>query len=93
MGVPVVTLLGRVHAGRVGASLLRQIGCPHLIATTPDEYVQVAIKLASDRDGLTAGRTALRARMAASALTDSTLITRDLENAYRAIWRRYCGVA
>ena len=40
MGVPVVTLRGGRHAGRVGASLLSQIGLPNLIANSVEEYVE-----------------------------------------------------
>ena len=38
MGVPVVTLRGDRHAGRVGASLLTQVGLMDWIAGSPEEY-------------------------------------------------------
>ena len=51
MGVPVIALLGNRHAGRVGASLLTQIGLMDLIAKSVEEYVEIALALASNRRG------------------------------------------
>ena len=48
MGVPVVTLRGDRHAGRVGASLLTQLGLTDLIAGSIEEYVEIAVALAGD---------------------------------------------
>ena len=48
MGVPVVTLRGDRHAGRVGASLLSQIGLTDLIANSVEEYVEIALALAGN---------------------------------------------
>ena len=48
MGVPVVTLRGDRHAGRVGASLLSQIGLTDWIAGSVEEYVQIAAALAGN---------------------------------------------
>ena len=39
MGVPVITLAGTLHAGRVGASLLHQLDLTDWIAHSPEEYV------------------------------------------------------
>ena len=56
MGVPVITLAGDRHAGRVGASLLGAIGFAAGIAATPEDYVLTARLLASQPELLaTAG--------------------------------------
>jgi protein O-GlcNAc transferase len=91
MGVPVVALLGRAHAGRVGASLLTRIGCPDLLATSRAGYVQVARRLAAELDGLATLRGDLRAMMSRSPLMNAGLITRNIEDAYLEMWRRYCS--
>ncbi|MEI6560438.1 MAG: tetratricopeptide repeat protein, partial [Rhodospirillaceae bacterium] len=46
MGVPVVTLLGDRHAGRVGASLLGRLGLDELIGRDRDHYQEIAVALA-----------------------------------------------
>lgn len=90
MGVPVVTLLGNRHAGRMVASVLTQVGLTDLIAATPEEYVAKAAGLANDVERLAALRAGLRERMRASPLCDGRTFTRHLEKAYRTMWHRWC---
>jgi protein O-GlcNAc transferase len=90
MGVPVVTLAGKTHASRVGASLLTNAGLPELVADTPEEYVRLAAELAGDLPRLSHLRRTLRQRMAQSPLMDAPRFARDIEAAYRAMWRKWC---
>ena len=46
MGVPVVTLAGTLHAGRVGVSLLSLLGLDELIADDTDDFLRVIGMLA-----------------------------------------------
>jgi predicted O-linked N-acetylglucosamine transferase (SPINDLY family) len=90
MGVPVVTRMGERHAGRVGASLLTQIGATDLIARSAEEYVDIALALANDPARLSALRRSLRPRMAASSLCDAHAFARKIEAAYRSMWQKWC---
>lgn len=90
MGVPVVTLKGNAHVSRVGVSLMNCIGLPELIAKTADEYVSIAIGLANDLARLSQLRRSMRERMLASPLMDAHRFARDIENAYRKMWRKWC---
>ena len=90
MGVPVVTLRGDRHCGRVGASLLAAVGLDDLIASDVAAYVDVAVRLAGDRSRLERLRRALRADMAASPLCDGVSFARTVEAAYRAMWQAWC---
>lgn len=91
MGVPVITVAGRRHASRVGASLLWNVGLPELIARSADESVELAVALARDGERMRRLRAGLRDRMARSALTGASAFTEALEQAYRRMWRRWCG--
>jgi protein O-GlcNAc transferase len=88
-GVPVVTLLGRSFAGRVGASLLGAIGLPELIAHSPAEYEEIALKLARDPAALAAIKEKLGRNRMRCPLFDTTRFTRNLEAAYRTMWERH----
>jgi predicted O-linked N-acetylglucosamine transferase (SPINDLY family) len=90
MGVPVVTLAGERFVGRVGASLLAQVGLSDLVSSTVDGYVARATALAGDRGRLDSLRQALRGRVAASPLCDAEAHARAVESAYRDLWRSWC---
>jgi predicted O-linked N-acetylglucosamine transferase (SPINDLY family) len=47
--------------------------------------------LASDLPALERVRLGMREQVAQSALTDATGFARDVEEAYRAMWRDWCG--
>ena len=88
MGVPVITLAGRSHVGRVGVSQLTNIGLPELIGHNEDDYVDIAVALANALPRLAALRSGLRERLRASPLMDAPRFTRNLEAAYREMFKR-----
>ena len=86
MGVPVVAAIGDTPVSRSAASILAALGLDDWIAPSVDDFVDVAVARASDRDALRALRLALRRRMQDSLLTELPRYTRDLEAAYRTMW-------
>jgi len=90
MGVPFVSLAGDRYMARMGVSLLANVGLGNLVAATPDEYLALACQLASDPRQLATIRASLRERMANS-IADGARFTRNLESAYREMWRRWCS--
>ena len=90
MGVPVICLDGDTHRARVGVSLLSEVGLTELIADTVDDYVRLAVDLARDPHYLTELRASLRNRLGSSPLMDAHATTKELEKAYRTMWRTYC---
>ena len=90
-GVPVVTLAGRTHVSRVGVSLLSNVGLAELVAHSPEEYVKTAVALAANVSRLAELRSTMRERMAASPLMDAPRFARNVEHAYREMWRAWCA--
>jgi protein O-GlcNAc transferase len=90
MGVPVVTLAGQTPVGRVGVSILSNAGLPELIARDLVQYAGIVADLAGDLPRLAALRKSLRQRIQASSLMDAESSAREIENAYRIMWRIWC---
>ncbi|MCC6969916.1 MAG: hypothetical protein IT434_06800 [Phycisphaerales bacterium] len=91
MGVPVVTLSGRTHASRVGASLLASVGLGRLVCDTVDSYVLAAQTAMTEACGSLQSRAALRERVRGSPLCDGAGHTRAFEDALLDLWRPTAG--
>jgi protein O-GlcNAc transferase len=61
-----------------------------LVAKNEEEYVQLALQLASDITALSNLRMSLRDLMSKSPVCDGTNFARGLESTYRNMWNRYC---
>ena len=90
-GVPCVSLAGGTSVSRAGRSILRAANLPELATDTPEAFVRAAVDLAGDRDRLRALRLSMRERLLASPLMDHRGFARNLETAYRQMWRSWCG--
>ena len=91
METPVVTLPGRIMVSRWAASILAPLGLDELIATSAEDYVDICERLASDPKRLKRLKRGLRPRIAASPLCNARQRARQIERAYRAVWRRWCA--
>jgi predicted O-linked N-acetylglucosamine transferase (SPINDLY family) len=91
MGVPVVTLVGATVVGRAGFCQLSNLGLPELAGNTPEQFVEVSVRLARDWARLSHLRAALRERIEKSPLMDATRFARSMEAAYRDMWQRWCA--
>ena len=87
MGVPVVSLCGPLPVTRAGLSQLTHLGLPELVADTAADYLRIAMSLASDIPRLLELRSTLRRRMEQSVLMDAPRFARQIEDAYREMWR------
>ena len=89
MGVPVITLAGEGGFSRTGAGLLGAIGLDEYIAATTVDYVRIAARLAQDSERLSELRRTLRERVSRSPMADAEGFVRNLEKAYRGMWRHF----
>ncbi|SHK25374.1 Predicted O-linked N-acetylglucosamine transferase, SPINDLY family [Selenomonas ruminantium] len=90
MGVPVVTLAGNRHGARFGLSFLSNVGLGELAAKSREEYVDIAVALAEDRELLAALRQNLRQMLQSSPLMNPETYMEDLENLYCHLLNKYC---
>lgn len=91
MGVPVLSLVGERHAGRVGASLLNAAGLADWLADTPESFVAIAQAMAADVIRLSHLRESLRGQLAESPLCDAVGFVRRLELAMQQVWLTRLG--
>jgi protein O-GlcNAc transferase len=87
MGVPVVTLAGKLAVARAGVSVLSNVSLTELIAGSLQEYIAKAVELAGDVPRLAQLRSTLRERLQGSPLMDVKKFTEQMESAYVAAWR------
>jgi len=87
-GVPAISLAGESHRSRVGLSLLTQLDLASYVATSEQEYIDIAIRVSEDLDALGDLRKNLRERMRQSSLMDRTRFISELEDAYENMWEQ-----
>ncbi len=90
MGVPVVTLAGRLPMQQAGASILTGAGWPDLVAHTAEQYLKIAMFLAAAVPIEPELRSDIRKALRASPWMDEVGLVRDVEAAYRDMWRTWC---
>lgn len=90
MGVPCISLAGQPAVSRAGLSHATQLGLTDLVATSPEQFVEIAVALANDLPRLRELRSTLRDRMQKSPLMDGASFARDIEAVYRSMWRTWC---
>ena len=90
MGVPVITLRGRSHASRFGASILVNAGVEELVVENDINYVRRAVQIGNSPQLIGAYHSGLRANVLKSPLMDVKNYMQELEDAYRRVWRKFC---
>lgn len=85
MGLPMVTLMGRAFAARMAASLLTRVGQPDCIAATMEDYVALAVGIATDPACHARLRQHLRDGAWRRTLGDVAGFTRNLEAALKSV--------
>lgn len=89
-GVPLITKLGRQFAARVAASLLYAIDMPELVAETDEEYEDLIMKFATDKQQLNQLKEKLQANRLTTSLFDTERYTRNFEAGLTTAWQAFC---
>ena len=89
MGVPLVSISGRLAVACSGASSLSAIGLP--VAQSVEEYIAIASNLVKTIPTTPGIRCQIRESMLKSPLMDEIGLVRALEVAYREMWQTWCA--
>lgn len=89
MGVPVLTLTCPRPVGRIGTSLMTNLGLPEWVAKDEQEYEDKAVEFAQDINALANLRSGMRARMQASPVMDEKGFAEDVEAAFKTMWSNW----
>jgi protein O-GlcNAc transferase len=89
VNLPVVTLKGNHFASRVSASLIKAVGLPELVCSSPEAYETIAVSLARDARRLSAIRAKLSKNKMTEPLFDSEQTVRSIEKGYARMWENY----
>lgn len=81
-GLPVLTCKGNTYVSRMAASLLHAAGLPELVAGTPQEYEEIALRLASNPDQMKALARKLEGSRTTCALFNTAQTTRHIEQGF-----------
>ena len=85
MGVPIIALMGKSFASRVSSSILNQVNMKKLITTNTEDFQNLAIDIATNKNKLKKIKDDLKNSLSNSSLFDSVTFTKDLETLYQKI--------
>lgn len=88
-GLPVLTLMGKSFASRVGASLLYAVGLPELVTSSRSDFESLAIELAKDPLKLKDIKVKLLENRLTYPLFNTPLFTRHLETAFIKMYENH----
>jgi len=88
-GLPVVTRIGKSFASRVSASLLHAIDLPELITHSEEEFENLALDFANNKNKLDQVKIKLEKNKISKSLFNTKLYTKNIESSYKIIHDRY----
>ncbi|EYC21018.1 hypothetical protein Y032_0020g185 [Ancylostoma ceylanicum] len=88
-GTPMVTMPLETLASRVASSQLYALGVPELVAKSREDYVNIAVKLGTDKNYLSAIRAKVWKARTTSTLFNVKQYCTDMESLLHLMWRRY----
>jgi predicted O-linked N-acetylglucosamine transferase (SPINDLY family) len=90
MGVPVITWPRDTVASRQSLAILKSIDMLETVASSREQYVELAVDWSRRHADLERWRPELRRRMQSSAYTTGTAFMSQFTSTLRDVWRRWC---
>ncbi len=87
VNLPLISLSGNSFASRVSASIYSQLGMNELIVKSKNEYENLAINLASNKDLLNKIKDKFKDKKNIEKIFNSEKLTKDLENIYLKLYK------
>jgi len=91
MGVPTITKASHYIGHRISMSILTYSGVPEFIAQDDEDYLRITTELINNRQLLARLRKELRPKMKAAPICNAQAQAKDLEKAFRAMWKSWCA--
>ena len=88
MGLPVMTIKGNSHHGRVSTSILKTLDMNYCVARDKDDFIAKTIDLIKDKDRLSYLRKNLRNQIINSPLCNGKLFAQNIENEYSQMFKK-----
>jgi len=89
MGLPLVSMQGGCFKSRLSTGILTYLDRKQWLANSPEEYIDIAKKLASDIDAINTSRLTQRKQVEDSPLMNERQFTKLFGQAMREIWLRW----
>jgi predicted O-linked N-acetylglucosamine transferase (SPINDLY family) len=93
MGLPLVTRAGRSIASNLSTRILSAINRQQWIAKDFDEYIEIALSLARDKEALVSNRRTLRNDVENSSIMDYKGLTKNIESTLASAWDKLCSAS
>jgi protein O-GlcNAc transferase len=90
MGVPVLTLIGKTHAGRISASILQRLNLGSLVCKDIHSFAERAQQLSENSQSLYEIKSGLRRTMQESAVMNYQQFAYEFGSALRKTWHSWC---
>lgn len=88
-GLPLITYVGETFPSRMAGSLLQALDMPELITYSLNDYYELALSLATNRERLQAIKNKMSANKNTTILFDTPFFTTRLEQVYVQMWDDY----
>ena len=91
MGVPTITKLGTTQSSRIAGAIMCAMNLSSFVCIGEDSYIDLAVRMSKDYDYLRRLREQLRPRVLNSKAGSPERYTREVEKAYRGMWKEWCS--